>query len=101
MDIKKKTKDNLNAQKDLKIICNLPELGLDEHRPNVVSNAIYTLTKKQKGRICEWIRGLKFFDGYTSNIARCVDMMELRRHSMNKKPRLSRIHTEIDPGCLL
>ncbi|KAL0352236.1 UNVERIFIED_CONTAM: hypothetical protein Scaly_1612300 [Sesamum calycinum] len=33
-------------------------------------------------RVCEWIRGLKFPDGYASNLARCVDMMELQMHDM-------------------
>ncbi|KAK4386054.1 hypothetical protein Sango_2476000 [Sesamum angolense] len=33
-------------------------------------------------RQCEWIRGLKFSGGYASNLARCVDMTELRMHGM-------------------
>ncbi|KAL0329035.1 UNVERIFIED_CONTAM: hypothetical protein Sradi_4890200 [Sesamum radiatum] len=45
--------------------------------------AVYTLTKEQKRRICEWITHLKFPDGYASNLARCVDFKELRLHSMN------------------
>ncbi|KAL0394601.1 UNVERIFIED_CONTAM: hypothetical protein Slati_4426300 [Sesamum latifolium] len=44
--------------------------------------AVYTLTREQKRRICEWITRLKFSDGYTSNMARCVDMKELRLHGM-------------------
>ncbi|KAL0446475.1 UNVERIFIED_CONTAM: hypothetical protein Slati_1775400 [Sesamum latifolium] len=59
MDIKGKTKDNLNAGKDLKIICNRPELEVDERRPNVMPKAVYTLTREQKMRICEWITRLK------------------------------------------
>ncbi|KAL0401501.1 UNVERIFIED_CONTAM: hypothetical protein Slati_4180000 [Sesamum latifolium] len=43
---------------------------------------VYTLTREQKRRICAWISRLKFSDGYTSNLARCVDMMELRLHGM-------------------
>ncbi|KAL0412281.1 UNVERIFIED_CONTAM: hypothetical protein Slati_3817800 [Sesamum latifolium] len=31
---------------------------------------------------CEWIKGLQFPDGYASNLARCIDMMELRMHGM-------------------
>ncbi|KAL0310141.1 UNVERIFIED_CONTAM: hypothetical protein Sangu_2457500 [Sesamum angustifolium] len=80
--IKGKTKDNLNARKDLKIISNHPELELDEHRPNVMPKVVYTLTKEQRRRIYEWIRVLKFLDGYASNIARCVDMMGLRMHGV-------------------
>ncbi|KAL2226718.1 UNVERIFIED_CONTAM: hypothetical protein Sindi_2030500 [Sesamum indicum] len=59
MDIKGKTKDNLNARRDLKIICNCPELELDERRSNLIPKAVYTLSKEQKRRIFEWIRGLK------------------------------------------
>ncbi|KAL0448967.1 UNVERIFIED_CONTAM: hypothetical protein Slati_1453100 [Sesamum latifolium] len=50
MDIKEKTKDNLNARRDLKSICNHPELELDERRPNVMPKAAYTLLKEQKMR---------------------------------------------------
>ncbi|KAL0358103.1 UNVERIFIED_CONTAM: hypothetical protein Scaly_1496000 [Sesamum calycinum] len=82
MNIKKKTKDNVNARRDLKIICNRPELEFDERRPNVMPKAVYTLGKEQKRRICEWIRSLKFPDGYASNLARWVDMTELRMHGM-------------------
>ncbi|KAL0316933.1 UNVERIFIED_CONTAM: hypothetical protein Scaly_2869300 [Sesamum calycinum] len=39
MDIKEKIKDNMNAHRDLKIICNRPELELNEHRPNVMPKA--------------------------------------------------------------
>ncbi|KAK4385939.1 hypothetical protein Sango_2717900 [Sesamum angolense] len=50
MDIKGKTKDNMNARKDLKMICNRPELELDEHRPNIMPKAVYKLGKEQKRR---------------------------------------------------
>ncbi|KAK4385948.1 hypothetical protein Sango_2718800 [Sesamum angolense] len=82
MDIKGKTKDNINASRGLKIICNRPELELDKRRPNVMPKAVYTLENEQKTRVCEWIRGLKFLDGYASNLARCVNMTELRMHGM-------------------
>ncbi|KAL0416557.1 UNVERIFIED_CONTAM: hypothetical protein Slati_3487600 [Sesamum latifolium] len=82
MDIKGKTKDNLNARWDLKSICNYPELELDERRPNVMPKATYTLSKEQKTRVCEWIKGFQFPDGYASNLARCVDMTELRMYGM-------------------
>ncbi|KAL0387631.1 UNVERIFIED_CONTAM: hypothetical protein Sradi_2644900 [Sesamum radiatum] len=48
MDIKGKTKDNVNASRDLKIICNRPELELDERKPNVMPKVVYTLRKEQK-----------------------------------------------------
>ncbi|KAL0458727.1 UNVERIFIED_CONTAM: hypothetical protein Slati_0499900 [Sesamum latifolium] len=84
MDIKCKTKENLNARKDLKIICNRPKLEIDERRPNVMPKAVYTLIREQKMRIYEWITRLKFSDGYASNLARCVDMKVLRLHGMKR-----------------
>ncbi|KAL0404053.1 UNVERIFIED_CONTAM: hypothetical protein Sradi_2046100 [Sesamum radiatum] len=84
MDIKGKTKDNLNALKDLKIVCNLPELELDEWRPNAMPKAVYTPMKEQKRMICECIVVLSF-DRYASNIARCIDMMVLRMHGMKSQ----------------
>ncbi|KAL0451729.1 UNVERIFIED_CONTAM: hypothetical protein Slati_1151000 [Sesamum latifolium] len=82
MDIKGKTKDNLNARKDLQIICNRSELEVDERRPYVMPKAVYTLTRDQKKRIFEWITRLKFPDGYASNLSRCVDTANLRLHDM-------------------
>ncbi|KAL0315381.1 UNVERIFIED_CONTAM: hypothetical protein Sradi_5416300 [Sesamum radiatum] len=61
MDIKGKTKNNLNARKDLKNICNRPELKVDKHRPNAMPKAAaYTLMKEQKKKMCEWVMGLRF-----------------------------------------
>ncbi|KAL0284724.1 UNVERIFIED_CONTAM: hypothetical protein Scaly_2841100 [Sesamum calycinum] len=77
-----KTKDNMNARRDLKIICNRQELEMDEHRPNVMPKAVYTLAMEQKRGVCEWIRGLKFPEGYASNLAPCFDIMELRMHGI-------------------
>ncbi|KAL0354159.1 UNVERIFIED_CONTAM: hypothetical protein Sangu_0997200 [Sesamum angustifolium] len=82
MDIKEKMKDNMIARGDLKFICNCLELKLDERRLKVMPIAIYTLAKEQKRRVCEWICGLKFFDGYASNLARCIDMTELWMHGI-------------------
>ncbi|KAL0282991.1 UNVERIFIED_CONTAM: hypothetical protein Sangu_2919200 [Sesamum angustifolium] len=98
MGIKEKTKDNINARRDLKIICNCHELELDERRPKVVPKVVYTLGKKQKMRVCEWIHGLNFPDGYASNLARCIDMTELRMHGM--KSHDFTYSCRIDPDCL-
>ncbi|KAL0392916.1 UNVERIFIED_CONTAM: hypothetical protein Sradi_2514400 [Sesamum radiatum] len=43
---------------------------------------IYSPTEDKKRRICEWIRVLKFSDEYISNLARCIDMKELRMHGL-------------------
>ncbi|KAL0393094.1 UNVERIFIED_CONTAM: hypothetical protein Sradi_2532200 [Sesamum radiatum] len=72
----------MNGRRNLKIICNRLELELDEYRPNVMLKMVYTLGKELKRRVCEWIRGLKFPDGYASNLARCIDMTELQMNGM-------------------
>ncbi|KAL0413638.1 UNVERIFIED_CONTAM: hypothetical protein Sradi_1565500 [Sesamum radiatum] len=83
MHIKEKTKDNLNTHRDLNNLLNRPELEFDERRPNVMPKAAYTLSKEQKRRVCEWIKGLQFPDGgYASKLACCVDMTELQMHGM-------------------
>ncbi|KAL0333964.1 UNVERIFIED_CONTAM: hypothetical protein Sangu_1552600 [Sesamum angustifolium] len=82
MDIKEKSKDNLNARKDFTIICNRLELQVDERRLNVIPKAVYTLTKGQRRKVCEWVKCLRFPNGYASNLSKCVDMMELRLHGM-------------------
>ncbi|KAL0360853.1 UNVERIFIED_CONTAM: hypothetical protein Sradi_3769800 [Sesamum radiatum] len=51
MDIKGKTKDNLNACKDLKNICNRPKLEVDKRRSNAMPKAAYTFTKEQKKKM--------------------------------------------------
>ncbi|KAL0427829.1 UNVERIFIED_CONTAM: hypothetical protein Slati_2957700 [Sesamum latifolium] len=75
-------KDNLNARKDLQIICNRPELEVDERGPYVMPKAVYSLTRDQKKRIFEWVTRLKFPDDYASNLSRCVDMANLRLHGV-------------------
>ncbi|KAL0309024.1 UNVERIFIED_CONTAM: hypothetical protein Sradi_5844700 [Sesamum radiatum] len=85
MDIKEKTKDSINIRRDLKIIYNRLELELDKRRSNVMPKAVYTLGKEQKRRVCEWIRGLKFSDGYASKLACCIDMTELWMHGMKSQ----------------
>ncbi|KAK4389756.1 hypothetical protein Sango_2312600 [Sesamum angolense] len=82
MDIKGKTTDNMNVRRDLKIIHNCPELELDERRPNVMPKEVYTLGKVQKRKVCEWIQGLNFPNGYASNLGHCVDTTELWMHGM-------------------
>lgn len=82
MDDRQKTKDHLNARKDLKLYCNRPELEVDEDFVGVKPKAIYTLTKEQRMKVFEWVKRLKFPDGYASNISRCVHIDEGRLSGM-------------------
>ncbi|KAL0302854.1 UNVERIFIED_CONTAM: hypothetical protein Sradi_6153500 [Sesamum radiatum] len=79
INIKGKSKDNLNARKDLTIICDRLELQVDERRSNIMPKVVYTLTKDQKRKVCEWIKCLKFPDGYTSNLSRYQEDASVRR----------------------
>ncbi|GKV00533.1 hypothetical protein SLEP1_g13208 [Rubroshorea leprosula] len=45
-------------------------------------NALYVLSREQRALICQWLKELRFPDGYASNIARCVNMQELRLFGM-------------------
>ena len=42
----------------------------------VISQALFTLTKDERKKCCEWLKGVKFLDGYASNISRCVNINE-------------------------
>ncbi|GKV07187.1 hypothetical protein SLEP1_g18986 [Rubroshorea leprosula] len=84
MDDKSCTKDNTNARLDLQLYCNRSELELipqDDGTP-IKPNASYVLTREQGALICQWLKELRFPDGYASNIARCVNMQELRLFGM-------------------
>ena len=39
---------------------------------NSIPKAVYNLTKEEQKSILEWLKELKFPDGYASNIGRCV-----------------------------
>ena len=72
MDIPGRTKDNLNARKDVRIHCRRPELHVDDDHRGAKPKAIYTLKKDKKGMVCQWLKSVKFPDGYASNVGRCV-----------------------------
>ena len=44
--------------------------------------AYYTLDKIGKQVLCEWVKNLRYPDGYASNLARCVDMEKLKLFGM-------------------
>ncbi|KAL0310455.1 UNVERIFIED_CONTAM: hypothetical protein Scaly_2926700 [Sesamum calycinum] len=47
-----------------------------------MTKAVYTLDRDQKRKIFEWIKALRFPDGYTSNLGRCIDLNELKLNGM-------------------
>ena len=71
--MKEKSKDNVKSREDLRTLCRRRELDLDSSTGKY-PKASYSLDKKEKAIVCEWVKSLKFPDGYVSNLTRCVDM---------------------------
>jgi hypothetical protein len=84
MDIKDKTKDNIKARLDLELYCSRSELALRQHSTGntVKPKAKYTLTREQKKDVCDWVKQLRFPDGYASNLRNCVDLSTCRLSGM-------------------
>jgi Transposase family tnp2/Domain of unknown function (DUF4218)/Transposase-associated domain len=80
MNVKGKTKDTSKSRDELGEYCHRPELHADAS--GKYPKASYTLDKPSKVALCEWVKDLKFPDGYASNLGRCVDMKGLRLYGM-------------------
>ena len=78
MDVAGKTKDNLNARKDMRDICDRAILAVDASSKGPKPKAIYTLNKEQGRVVCQWLKSVRFPDGYASNLGRCVDLNECK-----------------------
>ncbi|WCJ39870.1 hypothetical protein M5689_020822 [Euphorbia peplus] len=75
LDIEGKTKDGLNARRDLK------ELGIRSDLHPTCTNgkwswpaASYNLSLEEKRKVCKFLKTVKVPDGYSSNISRCVNL---------------------------
>jgi hypothetical protein len=83
MDVKGRTKDNANAREDMKTICRRPGLELIRDGDKVKKpKATYVLDPSERKNVCEWIKDLKFPDGYASNIGRCVNAEDGKVYGM-------------------
>ncbi|XP_021747879.1 uncharacterized protein LOC110713739 [Chenopodium quinoa] len=77
-DITKKTKDNVCARRDLKVLKILPELQpieIDDLREEIPRSRFW-MTLEKKRLFCRTIKNAKLPQGYASNIARCVQVNE-------------------------
>ncbi|PKA46124.1 hypothetical protein AXF42_Ash015415 [Apostasia shenzhenica] len=72
MYVKGKMKDNTKARADL------PQINEKNFKPP----AAYALSKEKLKIVCEWIKKLKFPDGYVSYIACCVHLQDQRIYGM-------------------
>ncbi|XP_059650294.1 uncharacterized protein LOC132296065 [Cornus florida] len=83
MNIEGKTKDSLKARLDLQEMGIRKELHLiSTGAKYVMPPACYTLSTKEKKEFCEWLKTIKFLDGYASNISRCVNVAECKIYGM-------------------
>ena len=87
MDVKGKTKDDVNARRDLAEHCKHRKLHVDDAevvgRERVaMPSAPFALNKEQKKALCDWIKNLKFPDGYASDLGRCVDVEGDKLHGL-------------------
>jgi len=79
MNVKGKSKDDINSRKDLTTHYKRKRLHVqatdsgDVDRREVMPLAPYVLNKEQRKVLCNWVCDLKFLDGYASNLSRCVD----------------------------
>ncbi|GLT51255.1 hypothetical protein SLA2020_246760 [Shorea laevis] len=78
------TKDNLKARMDMELYCNRPSLCIPETGSNAGKklNATYVLNREQRKSVCQWLKNLRFPDGFASNISRCVNMQDAKVSGM-------------------
>jgi len=84
MNVVGKTKDNDKARKDLALYCRRRDLELKAqgNRKMLKPKANFTLSTIEVKQVCCWIKELRMSDGYSSNLARCVDVEKGRIHGM-------------------
>ncbi|XP_042967343.1 uncharacterized protein LOC122300620 [Carya illinoinensis] len=79
MNIPGKTKDTINARRDLEILGVRKELHLKREGERVtLPHASYTLQGVERTKFCEWLVDVKFPDGFAANISRCVSVRDCK-----------------------
>lgn len=80
LNMKGKTKDNLNSRKDLKVLGIKKKLHLKEDGSSKCKSDVapYVLSKKEKKIFCKRLAMLRLPDGYCSNLANRVSLQDNR-----------------------
>ena len=80
LNIEGKTKDTFKARQDLEDMNIRKELHLIKRSDGkyIMPAACYTLSKDEKQGFCEFLKSVKFPDGYASNISRCISINDGR-----------------------
>nr|GEU35542.1 protein disulfide-isomerase-like [Tanacetum cinerariifolium] len=83
MDVKGKTKDNIKSREDLKRYCKRANLNMFTQGSKLMKpKAQFALSKLEIRTICEWIKQLKFPDGHSSNISKCVNLDDCKLYGL-------------------
>ncbi|XP_035545076.1 uncharacterized protein LOC109022087 [Juglans regia] len=83
MNISRKIKDHPNARRDLSNLNIRKELHLIQDDTRIsMPHACYTLYGVERTGFCNWLRGVKFPDGFASNIDRCVSVPDCKISGM-------------------
>lgn len=79
MNISCKTKDHRNARRDISNLNIRKELHLIQDGQRIsMPHACYTLYGAERTGFCNWLHGMKFSDGFASNITRCVSVSDCK-----------------------
>ncbi|KAA0062166.1 putative serine/threonine-protein kinase nek2 [Cucumis melo var. makuwa] len=83
LDISGKSKDGLNARRDLVDLKLQPELApISSEKKIFIPPACYTLTKEGKRCVLKTLSRIKVPEGYSSNIRNLVSMTDLKLNSL-------------------
>ncbi|KAL0552008.1 hypothetical protein IC582_011101 [Cucumis melo] len=83
LDIPSKSKDGLNARRDLVDLKLRPELAsISSEKKIFIPPACYTLTKEEKRCVLKILSRIKVPEGYSSNIRNLVSMTDLKLNSL-------------------
>jgi hypothetical protein len=88
LNIPGKTKDGINARKDMQFLNIRPDLQPAEKEREkgktctYLKPAMHTLSKAEKKSLCECLHGVKVPSGYSSNIKNLVSMEDLKLTGM-------------------
>ncbi|XP_050891314.1 uncharacterized protein LOC127096820 [Lathyrus oleraceus] len=79
---RQKSKDHFKAREDLQNMGIRPNLWPDEN--GRISPAAFSLTGKDKRNFLTILKNIRVPDGYSSNISRCIDLVNLKVNGMMK-----------------
>lgn len=83
MNIPEKIKDHVNARRDLANLNIRNELHLVQDGQCItMPYACFTLYGVERKSFCQWLNGVKFPDGFASNIVRCASAVDCKIFGM-------------------